>query len=234
MKQLLIALIFIPFFCTAQNRPRVEDEFCFAHIGLNPLKMNLFYEGVDNPIEIILLNNNPDSIDIKVSQGELSKVSGGYVINNSTSRYIINNLKSGEVIFKFYKADKFIHSKTVRVKNLPKPKLSINGIDGPEIHSNQLGSINNIEGLILDFDFNVVPRVNSFIVKIVREGKVVSQNSNIGAELSKANRTMIGQLKFGDILLFEEIEFDYVWFPSSERERVIKSEINKLIYYIMY
>jgi hypothetical protein len=225
MKKLLIAITLISLLSSCQSQNQDKDGFCFTHTGLTPVKMNILYEGVDNPIKIFMVNHNPDSININVSQGELSKVS---------TWYNISNLTIGEVFFEFHKGDKLLSGWSFRVKELPKPTLSLNGVNDSRILPSQLEAITNINGILLDFDFYVVPQINTFNIKIIREGTLISENNNVGSELSDTNKAIIRQSKIGDIVLLDDIEFDYVWFPGSERERILKSGNTELVYYVMY
>lgn len=197
---------------------------CSNFVSVDPTITNVFYEGIDNPLDVMLVNVDKDSVKIEVSQGDF--------LYSGSRHATIRNLEEGMVQFSFYRRNKLTGSLGYRVKKLPEPSFAIADIDGYKLTKEQLVSAKKIENAAEAFDFYVVPKVKAFNLKIMRAGKIIMDNNNNGALISDENRQLLEKAKQGDVILLESIEYDYVWSPDTKQERFIKNGVSEMMYYV--
>jgi len=127
---------------------------------VSPTKMNVFYIGVDNPVEISIPGIGGDKIFPSITNGTITRApKGGYIVR-------VNRPGTADVIVM---ADigtgtkKNMGSRQFRVKQVPDPIAKIAGIKGSGmIDKNVLMAQTGIVADLENFDFDLKFRISSF------------------------------------------------------------------------
>jgi gliding motility-associated protein GldM len=188
-----------------QKLPFVVPPFYVGEAALvvSPVQMNVFYRGLDNPVEISVPGVGADKLKpscegcetfskgengqwvVRPSQGQKATISVSADINGQT---------------------KSIGSKEFRIKRIPDPIPSFNnkrptdGTIGVADARVAPGVRAEMEG----FDFNVTVKVKSFRLTVTKGGSFVEDKSNSNTVTDKM-KEFLKNAKAGDRIFIEEI-----------------------------
>jgi len=174
---------------------------------VSPTKMNVFYRGVPNPVEVSVPGVPQDKIEVRIDGGHTIKrqSDGTYVVepNKSSSVREANITVSAELPDG---SKKTLPAKNFRVKRIPDPvafwtgkKPSDKGITKAEILS-----FAPVAARMEGFDFDVQVRVKSFTMRISKDGSfsdLPSGNNRITPDQQEA----LKRVRRGNILYLEDI-----------------------------
>jgi gliding motility-associated protein GldM len=144
-------------------------------LAISPTKMNVFYLGVDNPVDISLSGVPQKDLNIHISNGTLTPVRGGsYIVKPETTgkcNISVTATVNGE--------QKNMGTREYRVKRVPNPEPSLFNIKGSSVTRSQLTSVQGVEAKMPeDFEFDLPFEVTSFTIEIITAGILKSASSN--------------------------------------------------------
>ncbi|MGC8802771.1 MAG: gliding motility protein GldM [Bacteroidales bacterium] len=168
---------------------------------VSPTKMNVFYLGVDNPIEISVPGVPADKVFPSINNGTIVKEGKGFIVRPARS-----GAAEVTVMAEIEKTRKLMGSKQFRVKVVPDPVAKVAGIKGAGgIEKAVLLAQTGVVAEMENFDFDLSFRVTEFKVSV-----------NIGGfsndKISKSNRfteeqfSLIRQANRGQKVYIEDIK----------------------------
>ncbi len=174
-----------------------------AALVVSPVNMNVFYRGLDNPVEVSVPGVDKSAIRVSMEGGSISGPSadGTY------------NVKPGEgkeatirVTAKVNGKDTQMPAKKFRIKTIPDPVPSFGGKKPSDnsITPGELTVASGIKATMENFDFPVTANVTSFNLSIYVSGSWKDFPSN-GRELSAEGKAALGRLKKGEKFYLERI-----------------------------
>lgn len=173
-------------------------------VAVSATKMNVFYIGVDNPIEVSAAG--VASSDVKVNMGgsgggSVKKASGGgYVVNVTTPT------RKGEYAEIKVTAPGLQDSKQFRVKRIPNPVPKLSGKRGGSMPNGafraQLGINPDLEG----FDFDARCSISGFRLVRVAKRQDAEPAENPTGTFKGAAAALIKKAKPSDKYFFENIK----------------------------
>lgn len=169
-------------------------------VSVAATKMNVFYLGVDNPVDVSVAGVQPDKISIDISNGKYVKTGDSYIIRPQRPGNCIVSV--------FAMIDKVKHNmgdKEFRVKIVPPPVAMVNGQKGGVMGKNILMAQIGVEAKMEDFDFDLTFTITEFTVSAVIQGFVrdVKINSN---KFSPEQKNMINNLSRGQMVYIQDIK----------------------------
>ena len=190
------------------NKYPFEAEYQVAEAGLvvSPTKMNVFYIGVDNPVDISVPGVPKANIEASMTNGSIVKdaKSGGWIVKPKAAD--LNGKKTAiSVTTKIDGLQKNMGSVIFRVKRVPDPVAKIASKKGGPITKNRLTAENGIFSEIENFDFEMRFRVTSFIVETIDRGFVKTQKSGSN-RFTDSQYALMRNLKRGDRVTFDAIK----------------------------
>ena len=169
--------------------------------SVSPDKNNVFYIGVDNPITIAVENTSCKSLIVKSTNGEIEGKSGTYVLCSSKvgrADIIIYKKVAGHL--------KEIGRSYFRVKSLPDPVAKIGPSSGGNISKVILQNQEFIRAELEGFDFQLMSRVDSFTICIIRgDTCLYKEIKNIGGKLNAQVKNALSGIKNNDTVIFKKI-----------------------------
>lgn len=170
---------------------------------VSPTKMNVFYVGVDNPIDVSVAGVQPENIDITITNGRARLVRKG------SGSYIVNPRRPGNSFVSVYaKIDgerRMMGRREFRVKRVPDPVAEVNGIKGGGISKSVLFAQVGVAAVMENFEFDLTFRVTEFTVSTTINGflreeisksyKFTNPQRQIIQNLSKGQRVYIQDIK---------------------------------------
>lgn len=173
-------------------------------MAVSPTKMNVFYIGVENPVDISVAGAAPTDVVATVSGG------GGSIVNKGQGHYIVKvssgNECSVNVSVKTKTGSKSMGAMKFRVKKVPSPQASYAGVTGDgKVSKGELmnagGVIPKLEDFVFDLKFPVV----SWNMSIFVNG-VYADYSATGASATGQMKDILSKVKPGQKVLIEEVK----------------------------
>lgn len=173
-----------------------------ASLVVSPTKMNVFYSGLQNPVDISVPGVPDNMISVSLSRGSIRKVSG--------SSYIIEPGRAGKPDLEVYVtaeidgAKRRMPAKVFRVKNVPDPVAQVAGRESGDILKSELAAQVGVIAVMKDFDFDITFKVTGFRVSMNDKGYVVEEDSQTN-RITPQQKALISKLRKGDQVIFSNI-----------------------------
>ncbi len=172
-------------------------------VSVSPTKMNVFYIGVDNPVEISASGVPAEKVNATISGGSIRRTSG--------ANYIVNVKSPGEVTVNCSAnidgTTKALGSKKFRVKRVPDPMASIgNGENkrGGMIAKNILVN-QTLRAEMENFDFDLKFTIVGFTVSATVKGFTQNAESRSG-QFTAQQKQLIANVPSGGKVYIEDIK----------------------------
>ena len=192
-----------------QSQQFLTPTFTIAEAALvvSPTKMNVFYRGVPNPVEISVPGVANNKLRVSISNGHRIKKQqdGTYIVDPGTS----TANKEAVISVKGEMADGSINnlgSSIFRVKRIPDPVPFWAGKKPSDrtITKNEVLSFAPLAGKMDNFDFDVKVLVKSFTIRLSKDGtfkELNSPNNRITSDM----KALLNRVKRGNTIYFEDI-----------------------------
>jgi gliding motility-associated protein GldM len=170
-------------------------------VVVSPTKMNVFYLGVDNPVEISVSGVAGNKIRANASNGVLSQRGNAWIMNAKRVGNCMVSV-SAELDGKW----STVGTKEFRVKPVPDPIAMVNNQKGGMIAKNVLMAQNGVVATMPpDFDFDLKFNVTEYTVMAVIQG-FVQEKKVKGALFTQEVRNLINNLSKGNPIYIQEIK----------------------------
>ncbi len=177
-------------------------------MAVSPTKMNVFYIGVENPVDISVAGVAPMDVQATLSGGS------GAIVSKGGGHYIVN-VKSGDakgminvnVSKKTKDGNKSAGPPMVfRVKKVPSPQASYAGIVGDgKISKGEIAAAGGVIPKLEDFVFDLKFPVVSWNMSIFVNGVYVDYTAN-GASATPQMKDILQRVKAGQKVMIEEVK----------------------------
>jgi len=194
------------------KNPATEDTITYdfdanyqvaqSSVVVSPTKMNVFYVGVDNPVEISVPGIPGDDI--------IPSMSGGTIRKAGSNGYIVRCSKPGiakiTVSAKIDGNTKSMGTKEFRIKPVPDPVATVWDMEGGNIAASKLRAAKSVEAKMKNFDFDLKFEVTSYIAS-TKVGQYVIDEQVSGSRINTNVKSKIfAKLNKGQKVYFEEIK----------------------------
>ncbi len=163
----------------------------------SPSKMNVFYVGVDNPVEISVPGVPSSLLKASISKGTLTQSKDGYIAKLKVPGTVTINVTAN---------NKPMGSKEFRVKTVPSPVAEVNNQRGGTISIPVLQAQRNVVAKMENFDFDLKFVVTSFVISTrTKDGFMIDKKSD-SDKINSEQKQLLAGLTRGQKIYFEEIE----------------------------
>jgi len=181
-----------------------KSEFQVAEASLivSPTKMNVFYLGVDNPVEISVPGVPSDKIQASINNGTIRE--------DRREGWIVKPGRAGKdavisVLAEVNGEKRPMPTKTFRVKVVPNPVAVVAGKKGGELRKNVLLAQQGVLAEMEDFDFDLTFRVTEFTVS-ANIGGFFNEKRAKGNRFTPDQLKLISSMKSGQKVIIEDIK----------------------------
>lgn len=181
----------------------INYEVALPSLTVAPTKMNVFYKGVDNPVEISAPGVSLDDLRPSISNGTISRDGKAWVVRvrqgNAAVISVRAQMPDGSV--------KMMGTKEFRVKTVPDPLPSFAGKypSDSRVKKTELTAAQGVIAKLEDFDFDMKFTITQFKMVTVINGtpvdKLISGN-RVNSELS----AIFDKARPGQMILIENIK----------------------------
>ncbi|MBK3517558.1 type IX secretion system motor protein PorM/GldM [Carboxylicivirga marina] len=182
-----------------------EFEVMQPNAVISPMKMNVFYEALDNPVEVSVPGISASQLDVTFSNAT-KRSKGNGVFDVKPKRGFAGGKSIVTVYANIAGKRQRIGSKEFRIKPLPLPYATIAGKSEGKVSKGLLEAQSGIFAEMgPDFDFELEYKVTQFSIATVKNGFFQSKlsNSNI---MTQEQRDLISGCPRGAKITVEEIK----------------------------
>ena len=182
----------------------IAGEYIVAppSIVVSPVKMNVFYEGIENPIEVSVPGVPSENVRVEISNASSVKKGGQFLV---TPRVQSAGQKAKITVYaKINNRDQKMGDMEFRIKRVPNPVAEVNGISEGKISKALLNAQMGVTAEMKDFDFDMKWTVVSFKVTMVKGGYVTDETST-SSLFTNAQKEMFKGTARGQKVVIEEI-----------------------------
>lgn len=163
-------------------------------------KMNVFYIGVENPIEISVAGVPSAEVRVSIAGG------GATISKKSGKNYIVKVTRPTADCKITISADGFNHTQEFRVKRLPDPVAQLGGKTDGSIGTGEFKAQKGLVAWLHNFDFEAKCQIQGFEFTKQTEGKKPQQVINRGGRFSEESQQLVQSAKPGDMYLFTRVK----------------------------
>lgn len=174
-------------------------------MAVSPTKMNVFYIGVENPVDISVAGAAPTDVVATVTGG------GGSIINKGQGHYIVkvtsgNECKVNVAVKSKSGASKSMGAMPFRVKKVPSPQASFAGVVGDgKVSKGELMAAGGVIPKLEDFVFDLKFPVISWNMSVYVNGTYADYTAQ-GPAATGAMKDILSKVKTGQKVLIEEVK----------------------------
>ena len=168
---------------------------------ISATKMNLFYIGVPNPVDISAPGVGKDKIRASISNGSISKSSEGWEVNVKTPGTVTINVNA-----EVDGSNKSMGKMEFRVKKIPTPVAEIGGINSGSIPKNKLASTAGIVAQMDNFEFDIRVVVASYKFVYTQANGLAREVPVNGPRFDDTVKKVLQGLAAGSRVTFEDIK----------------------------
>lgn len=168
---------------------------------VSPTAMNVFYRGLDNPVEVSVPGVPTEQLNVNISNGAKSSGKGKFTVKPGKGKTCVVSVSAD-----LNGTNKSFGKMEFRVKNVPDPKPYFAGITGSgNVQLKKLKAAQGVLAKMENFEFDLKFNVISFVMSATVKGKVVDQKSN-GGRVTGNMKTLINSMRPGSKLYIEKIK----------------------------
>jgi len=171
-------------------------------IVVSPVKMNVFYEAIENPIEVSVPGVPSENLRIDISNATSVKRGKQILVTPRTGS--AGQKAKITVYAKINNKEQRMGDMEFRIKRVPNPIAEVNGISEGKISKALLTAQMGVSAEMKDFDFDMKWTVVSFKVTMVKGGYVTDESSS-SSLFTNAQKEMFKGTSRGQKVVIEEI-----------------------------
>jgi len=190
-----------------EERKTFKKEFEYEvgerSVAISASKMNVFYIGVDNPVEVSAAGVPSNKVQVSMNGG------GGTINRNGDGTYTVKvttPTKKGADAKVNVSAPGMNASKNFRVKRIPDPVPVVASKNGGVISQAALKGSDQVFPLLKGFDFEAKCRINGFRMVRVAPRADAEPAVNQGGKYKAAAKAIVKKARPGDRYFFENIK----------------------------
>ena len=187
------------------RRHNVSDSYLVAqpNVVISPTKMNVFYQGVENPVEVSVPGVPSENLDVSISNADFRKDGSQYLVspNQGTvgreSVVTVRARVNGDV--------KTLGSQEFRIRSVPDPVATVAGERGGTIAKNLLLAQRAVLAKMENFEFDMSFEVTGFTVSTIRDGYMTRQEAD-GPVFTEEQKNLIELAAPGSQIIISNIQ----------------------------
>ena len=182
-----------------------EYQVAKPSLVVSPTKMNVFYIGPDNPVDISVPGVPADKISASLTPGDK-----GSITKNSGGGYIVRVKQAGKcniaVVADINGKKQNMGSVEFRIKRVPDPVPEVLGMSGGDIDKARLQAAQTVDAKMKDFDFDLSFKVTSFSVSAQVGAYFLSETVKSNRINQQVKQNIFSKVSKGSKVYFEDIK----------------------------
>lgn len=171
-------------------------EVAAPNVVVSPIKMNVFYYGVENPVDISIPGISMDKITATMNNGTIRSTGTNFIVEPSkgakncdiTVYAVVDGVKRS------------MGTRPFRIKQVPSPIPQVAGLTGKTVNKNELATAQGVlAAMPPDFDFDMKFKVVSFTLSASIGGFAEPKESK-SQLFTEEQRRILSNLRSGNVV----------------------------------
>ena len=173
-----------------------QYEVAQPSVVVSPTRMNVFYLGVDNPVDISIPGISMDKITPTISKGIIKSTGTGFIVQpeagTSTCDITVYAIVEG--------AKRNMGTKPFRIKQVPPPLPRVSGITSKTVAKNEIAAaLGVVAEMPKDFDFDMKFIVKEFTLAATIGGFNQEETSK-SQQFTEGQKKILNNLRSGSVV----------------------------------
>jgi gliding motility-associated protein GldM len=183
---------------TDSYKQEFEYEVGEKSATISASKMNVFYVGVDNPVEVSAAGVSSNQIKVDMSNGSISR--------NGDGTYTVKVTSPGAVAKVSLTAPGLTYSKDFRVKRIPDPVVKLGRLIPGRVGDGEFKAQGGLIPWLEGFDFDAKCQITEY--NLIRQPKRQDPEFNInrGGSYEGKSQSIIAKATIGDNFIYQDIK----------------------------
>jgi gliding motility-associated protein GldM len=181
-----------------------EYQVTAPSVTISPTKMNVFYRGIGNPVDVSVPGNTKENVRIEMTNGKITPAGNQWMVFPTDLDQMGRKTKVS-VYAKVSGVERLMGTMDFRVKKVPDPLAKIANLAGGNIKKEDLRMEDGMLAVLEDFDFDLKFVVTQFDVSITGAGGYVSTWKSTSNRFSDEQKKQFNNLAMGSIIYFDNI-----------------------------
>jgi gliding motility-associated protein GldM len=182
-----------------------EYQVTAPSVTISPTKMNVFYRGIANPIDVSVPGITKENLDIRITNGRITQQGNEYMVepidlDEQGRRTTVS------VYARVGGVERLMGSMNFRVKRVPDPIAQIGNLSGGNIRKEDLEVEDGIMAVLPDFDFNLRFTVTQFDINITAAGGYINTYKSNNNRFTPEQKAQFRNLATGSIIYIDNIK----------------------------
>jgi gliding motility-associated protein GldM len=172
-------------------------------VVISPTKMNVFYVGVENPVEVSVPGIPSENLDVRITNARMVERGNQYIVspnNRTAGRKSVISVRA-----RINDELQNLGTSEFRIKRVPDPVATVAGMRGGNIDKALLLAQQVVIAKMDNFDFDLTFRVTSFTVSTIRSGYLRFEDSE-SAGFTTAQKELIESAGIGGAVMINNIQ----------------------------
>jgi len=181
-----------------------EYEVGERSVSVSASKMNVFYMGVANPVEVSAAGVPSNQVQVS-----MSGAGGGSISRNSDGTFTVtvtSQTKKDEFAYINVAAPGLTAKKEFRTKRIPDPVAKLSSSQGGSMSSGEFKAQRGLFAVLENFDFDAKCEIVGYQLVRVPRRQDPQPAANRGGSYGAEAKTIVDQAKAGDTYYFEDVK----------------------------
>lgn len=189
---------------TQSFKKEFEYEVGERSVSVSASKMNVFYMGVPNPVEVSAAGVPSNQVQVS-----MSGAGGGSISRNSDGTFTVtvtSQTKKDEFAYINVSAPGLTAKKEFRTKRIPDPVAKLSASQGGAMSSGEFKAQRGLFAVLENFDFDAKCEIMGYQLVRVPRRQDPQPATNRGGSYGAEAKTIVDQAKAGDTYYFEDVK----------------------------
>jgi gliding motility-associated protein GldM len=182
-----------------------EYQVTAPSVTISPTKMNVFYRGIANPIDVSVPGIAKENLDVRISNGRITKQGNELMVfpNELDEQGRRTTVSVYAVVGG---TERLMGNMNFRVKRVPDPIAQIGNQSGGNIRREDLEIEDGVLAVLPDFDFNLRFTVTQFDINLTAAGGYVNTFKSPNNRFTPEQKAQFRNLAPGSIIYIDNIK----------------------------
>lgn len=182
-----------------------EYQVTAPSVTISPTKMNVFYQGIDNPVDVSVPGIAKENLRVTLTNGTLVPAGGQYTVrpaelDEQGRRTTIT------VYARVNGTERLMGSTNFRVKRVPDPVAQVGNSTGGNIRREELIVQDGIMAVLPDFDFDLRFTITQFSVSLSGAGGFTNIWASQSNRFTEEQKAQFRNLSPGSVIYIDNIK----------------------------
>ncbi len=189
-----------------RNYPFTQEyQVTRPSVTISPTKMNVFYQGIANPVDVSVPGIAKENLRIEMSNGRITQQAGEYMVF-PTDLDEQGRRTTLSVYAQVSGSDRLMGTMNFRVKRVPNPVAQVGALGGGNIRREELIIEDGIAAVLPDFDFNLNFTVTQFDVSLAGAGGYWNTWKSTNNRFTADQKQQFRNLTTGTVIYIDNIK----------------------------